>query len=219
MQVQNSGSTLFDYIGNRGKADSALEQSIASQGYNLAGEIRGVQSSLATGKVDDALARLQAGENGLNLQTLDNMLNFNLRPVAEDLTQTAQDLGLHLDVQIKQKDDKWQVVSAQDPQPKGLQQLQSYLDRNQGLQNKLNNLNSLSEFYELGQSQEHAKALQAADVHEDDVVTYLTQSREYLFGLDSFYLSDKGLSIASRGESEGLFTQVKETLGLSEAKT
>lgn len=214
MQVQNSGLTLFDYIGNSSKADSALKQSITSQSYNLAGEIRGVQSNLAAGNLDDALARLQAGENGLNMQTLDNMLSFNLRPVTEDLTQVAKDLGINFDVQIRQQDAKWQVISEQDPQPKSLQQLQNYLDRNQGLQNKLNNINSLSEFYELGQTQEYAKVLQAADVHEDDVVTYLTQSREYLFGLDSFYISDKGLSVASRGGSDGLFEEVKKTLGL-----
>ena len=92
--------------------------------------------------------------------------------------------------------------------------MQQYLDKNTRLQSKLDDLNALSEFYELGQSQEYAKELQTADVHEDDVVTYLTQSREYLFSLDSFYLSDRGMSIASRGESEGLFEEVKKTLGL-----
>lgn len=213
MQVQSSGTSLFDYIGNSSKAESALKESITSQSYNLAGEIRGMQGNLAAGNVDDALERLQSGENGLSLQTLDNMLSFNLRPVANDLQQTAADLGLNFDVQLQQQDGSWQVLSDQDPQPKGLQQLQSYLDRNQGLQTKLNSLNALSEFYELGQTQEYAKELQAADVHEDDVVTYLTQSREYLFSLDSFYLSDKGLSIASRGESAPLFAEVKKTLG------
>jgi hypothetical protein len=214
MQVQNTRLSLFDYMGNSTKADSALKESISSQKNNLAGEIRGMQGNLAVGNVDDALERLHHGENGLSLQTLDNMLSFNLRPVAKDLQQTAADLGLNFDVQLKQQDGKWQAISDQDPQPKGLQKLQSYLDRNQGLQTKLNSLNALSEFYELGQSQEYAKELQAAEVHENDVVTYLTQSREYLFGLDSFYVSDKGLSIASRGESQGLFNEMKKNLGL-----
>ncbi|MFT6899601.1 MAG: hypothetical protein ACJA13_004040 [Paraglaciecola sp.] len=214
MQVQNTRLSLFDYIGNSTKSESALNESVAMQQNDLAGEIRGMQGNLAVGNVDDALDRLHSGENGLSLQTLDNMLSFNLRPVANDLQQTAVDLGLNVDVQLQQQDSKWQVISDQDPQPKGLQQLQSYLDRNQGLQTKLNSLNALSEFYELGQSQEYAKELQAADVDEDDVVTYLTQSREYLFSLDSFYVSDKGLSIASRGESNALFEDVKKTLGL-----
>ena len=142
------------------------------------------------------------------------MLSFNLRPVTEDLTQAAKDLGLTFDVQLSQQDGQWQVSSDQNPDHKGLAQLQQYLDKNPKLQSKLNDLNALSEFYELGQSQEYAKELQSADVHEDDVVTYLTQSRDYLFSLDSFYLSDRGLSIASRGESEGLFEEVKKTLGL-----
>ncbi|WP_339773568.1 hypothetical protein [uncultured Paraglaciecola sp.] len=214
MQIQQSALTLFDYIANPSASDSALQSAVSSQKNNIYAEITAVQSNLASGNIDDALQRLKSGENGINLQTLDNMLSFNLRPVAEDLTQTAKDLGLNFDVQLKQEEGKWQVISDQTPEHKGLAQLQQYLDKNTRLQSKLDDLNALSEFYELGQSQEYAKELQTADVHEDDVVTYLTQSREYLFSLDSFYLSDRGMSIASRGESEGLFEEVKKTLGL-----
>ena len=214
MQIQQSALTLFDYIANPSASDSALQSAVSSQKNNIYAEINAVQSNLASGNIDDALQRLKSGENGINLQTLDNMLSFNLRPVAEDLTQTAKDLGLNFDVQLKHEEGKWQVISDQTPEHKGLAQLQQYLDKNTRLQSKLDDLNALSEFYELGQSQEYAKELQTADVHEDDVVTYLTQSREYLFSLDSFYLSDRGMSIASRGESEGLFEEVKKTLGL-----
>ncbi|GAC32730.1 hypothetical protein [Paraglaciecola polaris] len=214
MQIQQSALTLFDYISNSTQSDNALQSAVSNQKNNIYAEITGVQSNLASGNIDDALARLKSGENGLNLQTLDNMLSFNLRPVTEDLTQAAKDLGLTFDVQLSQQDGQWQVSSDQNPDHKGLAQLQQYLDKNPKLQSKLNDLNALSEFYELGQSQEYAKELQSADVHEDDVVTYLTQSRDYLFSLDSFYLSDRGLSIASRGESEGLFEEVKKTLGL-----
>jgi|GEM_PF-2851836 len=214
MQIQQSALTLFDYISNSTQSDNALQSAVSNQKNNIYAEITGVQSNLASGNIDDALARLKSGENGLNLLTLDNMLSFNLRPVTEDLTQAAKDLGLTFDVQLSQQDGQWQVSSDQNPDHKGLAQLQQYLDKNPKLQSKLNDLNALSEFYELGQSQEYAKELQSADVHEDDVVTYLTQSRDYLFSLDSFYLSDRGLSIASRGESEGLFEEVKKTLGL-----
>ncbi|GAC04141.1 MAG: hypothetical protein CL578_04860 [Alteromonadaceae bacterium] len=214
MQIQPSKTSLFDYLNNTSDADAALQSVVDAQKNNIYAGLAEVENNLATGNVDDALERLKSGENGINLQTLDNMLSFNMRGVTEDLTDLAKDLGLTFDVKLAQEDGAWVVSSEHDPEHKGLAQLQQYLDRNPKLQSKLDDLNALSEFYELGQSQEYAKELQAADVHEDDVVTYLTQSREYLFSLDSFYLSDAGLSIASRGESEGLFEQVKTTLGL-----
>ena len=216
MEIQQSKTSLFDYLNNSSDADAALQSVVDAQKNNISAGLSDVQSNLANGNIDDALERLKSGENGINLQTLDNMLSFNMRGVTEDLTDTAKSLGLTFDVKLTQEEGAWVVSSEHDPEHKGLAQLQQYLDRNPRLQSKLDDLNSLSEFYELGQSQEYAKQLQEADVHEDDVVTYLTQSRDYLFSLDSFYLSDAGLSIASRGESDGLFEQVKKTLGLSE---
>jgi hypothetical protein len=97
-----------------------------------------------------------------------------------------------------------------------VQQLQNYLDRNKGLQTKLNTINQLSEMVELGKSQAFAKQLQEADISEPDVVTYLTQAREYLFSIDSFSLSSKNLTLTSQGEAENFFAEVKQTLGLSD---
>ena len=126
MQIQQSALTLFDYISNSTQSDNALQSAVSNQKNNIYAEITGVQSNLASGNIDDALARLKSGENGLNLQTLDNMLSFNLRPVTEDLTQAAKDLGLTFDVQLSQQDGQWQVSSDQNPDHKGLAQLQQY---------------------------------------------------------------------------------------------
>lgn len=71
--------------------------------------------------------------------------------------------------------------------------------------------------YELGLSQEYAKQLQQANVNKADVVNYLTQAREYLFSVDSFSLTQGGLLVNSQGEAQGVFTQVKDTLGLSDS--
>jgi hypothetical protein len=215
MQIQQSMTSLFDYLNNASDADAALQSVVEAQKNNISTGLSDVQSNLATGNVDDALERLKSGENGINLQTLDNLMSFNMRGVTEDLTDRAKNLDLTFDVKLSQEDGSWVVSSEYDPEHKGLAQLQQYLDRNPKLQSKLDDLNALSEFYELGQSQEYAKELQEANVDEDEVVSYLTQSREHLFSMDSFYLSDAGLSIASRGESEGLFEQVKKSLGLS----
>lgn len=214
MQVQNAALTLFDYIGNSAKADSAFDKAIAQQKNDIGTELRGLQKEISTGKVDETLDRLQSGDSSLNLQTLDNMLNFNMISVSEDLQQVAADLDINSEVDITQVDGQWQVQGAKDS--RALEQLQSYLDRNKNLQSKLDTINKLSEMVELGKSQEFAKQLQEADISEPDVVTYLTQARDYLFSIDSFSLSSKKLSLLSQGEAENFFAEVKQTLGLSD---
>ncbi|WP_340680701.1 hypothetical protein [Paraglaciecola sp.] len=218
MQVQKNTLSLFDYIGNSSNTDADFEQAIARQKSNIGSEIRGLQSDFSAQKVDDTLERLQNGDTSLSLQTIDNMLNFNMISVSKDLQQMADDLGINSDVNITHVNGQWQVQGTTDGD-RALQQLQTYLDRNKGLQTKLNTINQLSEMVELGKSQAFAKQLQEADISEPDVVTYLTKAREYLFSIDSFSLSNKHLSLTSQGEAENFFAEIKQTLGLSDSKT
>lgn len=214
MQIASSNLTLFDYITNSNKADSALQDAAVRQKFDVATDIRNLQQDIISGDIDITLTQLQSGESSLNLQTLDNMLNFNLLSVSKDLQQVVRDLGISEEIEIKQIDGQWQVQ--QTSQNKPLSQLQSYLERNNKLQKQLDTMNKLSELVELGASQQYAKQLQKADISEPDVVTYLTQAREYLFSIDSFSLSSKHLSLGSRGEAENFFAEVKQTLGLSD---
>jgi hypothetical protein len=214
MQIASSNLTLFDYITNSNKADSALQDAAVRQKFDVATDIRNLQQNIISGDIDITLTQLQSGESSLNLQTLDNMLNFNLLSVSKDLQQVVRDLGISEEIEIKQIDGQWQVQ--QTSQNKPLSQLQSYLERNNKLQKQLDTMNKLSELVELGASQQYAKQLQKADISEPDVVTYLTQAREYLFSIDSFSLSSKHLSLGSRGEAENFFAEVKQTLGLSD---
>lgn len=214
MQVQNKSLSLFDYIANSNNTNSGFENAIARQKSDVANEIRTLQTDIAADKIDDTLARLQSGEGNLSMQTLDNMLNFNLISVSQDLQQVAAELGINNEVSVNQLDGLWQIQGAADD--KALQQLQNYLDRNKGLQTKLDTINQLSEMVELGKSQELAKQLQEANVSEPDVVNYLTQARDYLFSIDSFTLSSKKLTLGSQGEAENFFAQVKKVLGVSD---
>lgn len=216
MQVLDNKLSLFDYIANSSKADSVLENLAAKQKQNVANDIRTLQSDIVSGDMDTTLTKLQSGETSLNLQSLDNMLNFKMLAVTKDLQSVAAELGIKSAVDIKNIDGQWQVQGQTTPANKALQQLQNYLDHNKKLQDKLDTLNKLSEMFELGTSQEYAKQLQEADISEADVITYLTQAREYLFSLDSFTLSSKTFDITSRGEAEVFFNEVKQTLGLSD---
>jgi hypothetical protein len=216
MQVQATKLTLFDYINNSSTADAALEGLAARQKQDVGSDVRSLQREISTGDVDTTLEQLQSGETSLNLQTLDNMLNFNMLPIAKDLQQVAKDLGIKDPVEIKNIDGQWQVQNQASADNRATQQLQTYLDHNKALQTKLDTLNKLSELVELGASQQYAKQLQEANISEPDVVTYLTQAREYLFALDSFTLSYQQFNITSRGEAEGFFNEVTNTLGLTD---
>lgn len=125
MQIQNSVLSLFNYIDNRTHAETALKQAAKTQSYQLEYEIRGLQGDIAQGNVDQTLAYLQSGEKGLSLQTLDNLLNFTLRPISQDLQQVAEDLGIRDEVEIKNLDGKWQINFPKEAETKGLVQLQN----------------------------------------------------------------------------------------------
>ncbi|WP_438863998.1 hypothetical protein [Neptunicella sp.] len=252
MQIQTTGLSLFDYMSDPDKSDQTLKSLAQKQQQDLAGELGNLTSTISLGQTDNPLQVLESGMGNVNLKTVNNMIAFNMRPVAEDLQQMADRLGIKEPIEIKQVDGKWQVQGLTDDKPateadeelaasdtdaettetseseaepatevtdpaedtadqaelaahnQALQRLQDYLDRNEGLQKKLDQLNAMSEFYEFGQTQQFAKQLQEADVPEADVVNFLTSSREYIQGLDSFSLSANGLDLTSRGESDAL---------------
>lgn len=219
MQVLNTPLSLFDYISNSSKADSSLASLATKQKQDVGNDIRNLQRDIATGDLDSTLAQIQSGDTSLNLQSLENMFNFNMLSVSKDLQQVAQDLGIEESVDLKHIDGYWQVQHQALPDDRAMQQLQTYLDRNKTLQKQLDTLNKLAELIELGTSQQYAKQLQEAEISEPDVVAYLTQAREYLFSIDSFTLSNQRLNHNARGEATPFFEELKQTLGLSEANT
>jgi hypothetical protein len=214
MQIQATGLTLFDYLADSDKADKALENAVTSQKNSIGSELSNIESSLQSGQIDDTLKRLQSGEGGISLQTLDNMIAFNLRPIQKDLADMASRLGIDETLDVKLIDGKWQIES--DETTATTDQLQYYLDHNPGLTAKLDKLNGLSEFYELGQSQKYALQLKEAGLEEKQLVNYLTNSRESIFTIDSFQISSKDVQLLSRGEAARLFEQAKTDFGLSE---
>lgn len=214
MQIQASGLTLFDFLADPQQSESLLQDVAKSQKQHIGDDIDTLQDSLKGGRIDEALERLQSGEGGVNLQTLDNMIAFNMRPIANDLQQMASRLGIKQPVELKQVEDKW-LVDGAGKNDRALQQLQNYIERNSALTDKLNKLNTLSEFYELGQTQEYARQLKDADVAEADVINYLVDSRKFIFELDNFQISEHGVTLASREQSLKLFEQAKTKFGLA----
>ncbi|NCP66346.1 MAG: hypothetical protein GW836_17110 [Paraglaciecola sp.] len=218
MQIKNNALSLFDYIGNYAKTEQAFERGINNQKRDVAADLRSLQQDIALDKVDETLKRLQSGEQGMSINTLNNMLNFSLAPISKDLQNVAAGIGIVGKVELKKMEGKWAVTSELAADNSNIKQLQAYIDRNAKLNTKLDNLSKLSAMYELGLSQNYAKQLQEAGVSEPEVVSYLTQSREYLYGLERFKLNAGGLSPTSRGEADTLFSAIKETLGLTDEK-
>ena len=214
MQIQTTGLNLFDYLADADKADKALEKAVAWQKNNISTELGNIQSSLQSGQIDDALKRLQSGEGGISLQTLDNMIAFNLRPVQADLVDMAARLGIEQSVELTLSGGKWQIHSNDLGAKGATEQLQHYLDRNKALTTKLGKLNSLSQFYELGKTQQYALQLKDAGVEEKQLVNFLTASRQSIFALDNFQLSANSLSLGSRGEAANLFAKAKAEFDL-----
>lgn len=212
MQIQ-TGSTLFDYLDDPGKASQTLQKLAENQHKPVAQDLAGLQQDLDDNRLDYTLEKIESGESSISLQTLDNMIAFHSRPASEDLGEMAERLGIKGEVAISLVDGKWQVEGADaegaDP---AVVRLQQYLDANQDLQKRLDQLNRLSEFYEWGKTREYATELKTAGMGESQLVDYLKASREHLLGLDSFSLSSDGLSLQSRGQAESLYHQAREAL-------
>ncbi|MBC3765975.1 hypothetical protein [Neptunicella marina] len=230
MQIQSSGLTLFDYLEDADKSNQTL-QNLAQNQYqyqDLRKELNTLTDSLNLGQTDNPLKFLDNGFSNVSLKTVNNMIAYNMRPVAEDLQQMADRFGIKDPVNLQNVDGKWQVdglmdeeqLAAATPEEKAtqeqLQNLQTYLDKNTALQDKLTQLDRMSEFYEFGQTQEYAKTLQANDVAEDGVVSYLTASRSLIQEAAGFSLSSKGLQLNSRGESDSLIEQAKEQFNIKD---
>ncbi|WP_416306448.1 hypothetical protein [Neptunicella sp. SCSIO 80796] len=262
MQIQTTGLSLFDYLSDPDKSNQTLQSLAQKQKQDISGDLSSLTDSISLGQTDNPLQVLESGMGSVSLKTVNNMIAFNLRPVAEDLQQMADRFGITDPVEVKLVEGKWQVqgITTEDSETspddevadtdteaqstetsesetespseitdpaeeaaaqadkaareQALQRLQDYLDRNQALQKKLDQLNAMSEFYEFGQTQEFAKQLQEANVPEADVVNFLTSSREYIQGLGSFSLSAGGMELTSRGESDTLIEQAVKKFDL-----
>ncbi|WP_102795093.1 hypothetical protein [Bowmanella denitrificans] len=217
MQIQ-SGLSLMDYLNDPAKSQEALDRAVQSQKQNLAKDLLEVDNSLDNAsdkQMDETLKKMEEGQTTVSLQSLDNMISFHMKPVAEQLQDLAKRFDVNQSVEIKLQDGKWQVegADAEDAEP-GLKRLQQYLDADQGLQKRMDQLNRLSEFYEWGNTREYAAQLKEAKVSQEDVVAFLKTSRTHIMGLDSFSVSSAEVSINSRGEALKLLEAAQKSLGV-----
>ncbi|ALS98322.1 hypothetical protein [Lacimicrobium alkaliphilum] len=213
MQIQN-GLSLFDYLDDPQKSQQSLQQIASNAGQNIGAELTELGQT-GREQMDDVLKKIESGESAVKMQTLDNMIAFNLRPVAAELQDLADRLNLPQPVSLQQQQGKWQVEGADaEPENKSLQRMQQYLDANQPLQDKLSQLSRLSEMYELGKTREFATELKAQDVLEQKVVDFLTHSRDHLKAASDISLYREELKIQSRGQAQSLYDSARKTLGL-----
>lgn len=213
MQIQN-GLSLFDYLDDPQKSQQSLQQIASNAGQNIGAELTELGQT-GRGQMDEVLKKIESGESAVKLQTLDNMIAFNQRPVAAELQDLADRLNLPQPVSLQHQQGKWQVVGADaEPEDKSLQRLQQYLDANQPLQDKLSQLSRLSEMYELGKTREFAAELKAQEVPEQKVVDFLTHSRDHLKAASDISLYREELKIRSRGQAQSLYDSARKTLGL-----
>ncbi|WP_141096150.1 hypothetical protein [Lacimicrobium sp. SS2-24] len=214
MQIQ-TGQSLFDYLDNPQKSQQNLEQ-LASNGHqNMRAELTEL-SDTSREQMDEALKKMESGESSVKLQTLDNMIAFNLRPVAAELQDLSGRLGLPQPLTLEQQQGKWQVVSeSSEQQSKSVERMQQYLDANQPLQEKLSQLSRLSEMHEWGKTREFAAELKTQGAAEEKVVDFLSHSREHIKGLNDISLSSDEVRLQSRGEAQRLFDVASKNLGLN----
>lgn len=222
MQIQ-SGLSLMDYLNDPAKSQQALDRAVQAQKQNVVGELTELDTGLggmSDNEIDETLKKMEQGQSSVSLQSLDNMIAFHSKPVTTQLQDLAKRFGIETSTEIKLVEGKWQVAGADaEHAAPELQRLQQYLDADQGLQKRMDQLNRLSEFFEWGSTRDFAAQLKEAKVSETDVVSYLKQSRSHLMSMDSFTLSSSEVKLNSRGEAQHLFDAAKKLFGVSEPKS
>lgn len=194
MQIDQRLS-LFDYLSSPDKGKSALSN-IASNSTSstIENDIQTLSSPLADNAVNELLDRIESGDTNISLSTIGNLLEHNRSLLTADLQDVATKLNLPEDIRIERSQNGWQIELSENEQTNdALGRLQAYVDKSQAVQTKLNQVSQLSEMFEQGLTRNFANDLKSASTADDDIVAFLSETRQIIQGNSGFNLSAKGL--------------------------
>ena len=212
MQITQRQS-LFDYLSSPDKGRSALSELASNTTRDtIQSDINTLSNPLGDDAISDLLDDVQSGDANVSLGTIGNLLEHTRTKLADDLQSVATNLGIESEVRIENNQGRWVVEQPDnDVSEKAFSRLQAYLDKSNISQNRLNQVSQLSEIYEQGAARALANDLKDANVNDDDIVDYLTETRQIIQANSGYSLSSKGLFTDADGVAKTEFDSRTES--------
>ena len=202
MYVSNTPS-LLDYIGDPEKSKNTLSE-LASRprGAEMASDIRSLTTLQSEEGIEKSIEKIAAGDTSVSLTGIGNFLEHMKQKVFTDLHDVAGRLDISGEVLLKRENGNWVASQEGQTEPSAaLDRLQQYLDKSSVLNDRLSQINQLSEMYELGQAREYASTLKTQGAEDNHIVSYLADTRKRIFEEDKLTLSQQGVAAKSEGMS------------------
>ncbi|WP_414830532.1 hypothetical protein [Alteromonas sp. H39] len=209
MYVSNTPS-LLDYIGDPEKAKNTLSE-LASRpkGTEMASDIRSLTALQSDEGIEQTIEKIAAGDTSVSLNRVGNLLEHIKAKVFTDLQDVAGRLDISGEISFSRENGNWTVSQeGQTESSAAIDRLQQYLDKASDLNNKLSQINQLSEMVELGQAREYASTLKSQGAEDSQIVTYLTDTRARIFAEDKLMLSQQDVVAKSEGVSTRFYNAI-----------
>ncbi|WP_339723696.1 hypothetical protein [uncultured Paraglaciecola sp.] len=209
MEITNSSLSLFNYIGdNSSQADAVLEK--LAQGGSRSADVGGgldvLESGLSRGEFEETLQLLEKGEIDIDLNLVENYLQFNQQKLNREIAQLAESFELGSEVMVSIQNGEL-LVEGESDNTKALQQ---YLDKDSRLNTLVQQTAKLSQFVEWGLAKEQAAVYQSEDMPEDQLIDFLKDARLVVTQDNEFYMSDKGSAFYSQGHTQFLIDKIAQ---------
>lgn len=198
--ISNQAMNLFNYLENQSATDQALQQIASQQKKDNFQDLSLASSSIIQGNFDELLSDIENGTANINLNTIANYFEFNMNKLNSEITQLASTYQVGLPVEITMTEGQ---LTVQDSSDAG-QALQNYLDKDQRVQNLVNQSSKLSEFFEWGTVREQGLQYQNADIADDALLDFLQAGREQIIHQNGLLITADGAAFRSQHQAEQL---------------
>jgi hypothetical protein len=205
MEITSNPLSLFSYIGdNKSHADEVLENLAQGSSKNVGGGLEVLESGLRRDAFEETLQLMEKGEIDIDLNLVENYLQFNQQRLNIEVAQLAKSFDLSDEVVISIQNGEL-LVEGESDNSKALQQ---YLNRDTRLNTLVQQTAKLSQFVEWGLAKEQAAVYQAEDMPEEQLVDFLKDARLVVTQGNEFYMSEKGSAFYSQGHTQFLIDKV-----------
>ena len=209
MYVSNQ-TTLFDYINNPEAAKNTLDNlAHMPSKAQAAQDIRSLGEAHSDAGIQETLDKIDAGDTSVSLSTIGNMLEHYKSKVSADLQDIAGNLDAPLT--LTKQNDRWMLALPEgQTDAKALSRIQQYIDKDHRLTDTLSQINQLAEMHELGTARTYADTLKSSGVDDDDIVTFLSNTREQIFSEDSLQFVDGKLAANSENMAKSAYESLTD---------
>lgn len=199
MQIQNNPLTLFDFIGNRERANEVLDGLAKGSGKDVSAGIKAFDAGLNQNEFEDTLKRIEGGELDVDLPTIENYFEFNQNRLASAVETLQRSFELDPAAEVVIKDGELVVSEHPDKD-----RIENYLQQDRSLNTLITQTSKLSQFVEWAQAKGQAAIFKDQGMPEAELVEFLKDARTVVTDSNRIILTDQSASFLSQGRTSSV---------------